>query len=1452
MIRRQVIPLMLSMSVLSCSSAGLIDRTQPNALDKSNFDGIWYHRAMVVESDPESGYIEGISSNMDKIRWDITENMLIAYRSYEFVAFAEGLTEEEKDFYGSPVAAFPIESHFDIQRDFNATTGVENNVVIENDTDRPWNERRYMRVDWSENQVGTPTRFRTGWSNFPDGFFSGTALSSFYVQAHESDNPHRPVFTKDYFDVTNVYHLEPSRRFCTLMLLYNGVPRCGAADVKVRLAFRRVMADDDYEPLYYPDNVEVKNGEGDAVVLNFEGRPCDENTNPGDCEVQTFPYDAQFGNFRIQRPAVDRERFLTRSGRVYMAGRFDLWDRSFDDATGEPIPYSERAPKPIVFYGNPGFPRDFVSPAQRLTASWSEPLNETVAMLQGRFRPDGGPDAEGLRAAIGQDMFQFRENDCRPENILDYAERNDLMGVVEAVAGNKESVARGNVERVCAAVQFEELRRGKTLDPKRAAQEPGIEMAFTWQRKGDLRYSMQNYIETVHGGPWGVAQFGQDPETGEFVANVANYFGATGDIVAQREVDLIQWLNGDIDEETLLRGDVTRQEVVSRKTAKETAIRQQVRELIQKKELDLLAGDPRRIFVSESPSADADRMRDMWSGTELEREYLVNEELLRGFAGPTMYQPFNSFPRTGAPFGITDESLASVVPGSGSDDAMSAAGPMSWAQGSSENPFMEAAYEFGQRAFDMMDFFDPNTQGLAETMKGRSREEIYEFLRHELYASVQGHEVGHALGLRHNFQASMDPINYRNEFWSDEVDGQVREYWQETPDPEAPSRGAEYKYASLMDYAFDVSIEGLHGIGPYDKAAIRFMYGQLVDVWDDRKFSIPDPRKYGTWAARCGFDSNFYGLPALLSWMSPELYPRLFSSTPKNQEFCADNYDNNTACDSPMDSLYRNLVSQTEANGNSIGDKSHCTAYTSTFNALISEIRRLPANAKNISEARRIVPVNLLLDQQRSMLNNPPEYDNPGTVVDETRDGLDSDGDGNSDDKGFDWSTFQHRVEYGYCSDLYANYSNPFCQRWDAGWDFEEAVDNHINWYDRQYVFDHFRRDQFQPGGWYSPGAYMARLQARRLYHMTNVFRYYLFSRSSSFEPPIYASWAEAAYKGINFLERIIQTPEPGRYCLDRAGNRYVPDNGGACEAALDVPLGFGGGRYFDTSWSDEYFYKANRIGVFYDKLAAIQQLTSSSGFFVRDLSDLFDRRAYSLGYLRVYLDPMLQRFGSIISGQSDGYRPRVVEDLVNNDRYVRYMPLFDEAREDGRSVREWLEPKPSIEPSSSYTLRYVALAFALGNWSSINDNAPEFFRFTKISIRGAPEDVAYGPGITVAEFTDPETLLTYRAPRIEPLDSGSLIQEFPAYYGDAFYRARNEYRPWGVGAALLEEAKTFLTAEWRPAETACTGGTAGRWGTPEAACVAFRQARERLREKIGFIETVRKFSNRAEAPFGR
>jgi hypothetical protein len=1502
---------MLAAVALGCApNVGTINRVQPNVLDKQMFDGIWYYKATLVSTDPagQPGTFEtlfgdtvrGYSGNMDKVRWEITQDLLIGYRSYEFVPYAEGLNDVGRDYFGSPVVAYKILSHFDIERDYNRTTGVENNVIVENTTDRPWNERRYMRVDWSKNVVGSPTLFGIGFSNFPDAYFSGTSLLAYYTQGNDANDPNRPVITQDYFDVVNNYELEPNDYYCALMLLYNGVPRCGTSRAKARLSFRKVDPNHDYESLYYPDSVELTDNKGDFIVLDGSGRSCNsdaahpvpgnEQRDPADCNIQTFPMFQAFGNFRIDRVAYDQERGLTRTGRIFLAGRFNIWDDSYDDA-GALRPYAERKPVPIVYYTNVDFPPELVPAAQGVADGWNTPFMETVAMLQGMTTPDGKPDLDAVRAKYGQDfrMYVYRQNSCSIDNIVKYAQANDLVDIVNGVAGSVDKLARGNIESVCAAMQYEEVtNRGKTLDPKVAAA-TGAPMAFQWEREGDTRYNFQNYIQENIPGPWGVAQWGADPESGEYISAAANYYANAGDLVSQREVDRIQWLNGDLSSKDLISGDISRNSVLSRRGPTNMSIRDDFFNTLYESDGNLVGDNGASLFGGNYGFEDASFKR-MFQGSDLERELLVTDEILRGFAGPTLYQPaiVSGSAVSLAGQGALDK-LGAPTPGTVSAAALAAASPVNWgANLDGGSDYMTGVRELAKRAVEYTDFFDTTFAGLSDQWKGKNRDEIYQWLRASLYTAVELHEVGHTLSLRHNFSASMDPLNYSKTFWD--------KYWNAaiTPETCAPGVGnpachaEEYKYSSVMDYGFDTPTEGLHSIGAYDAAAIRFIYGQLMDVWDNTKIAVPDGRKYGSYARRCGQNGAGFGLDSLAGLMDWTSIPSLVGVAPGAFKSCTGapacaNLTDDATCngtdgcysvhaETPMDKIYEKLVAGMEANAANTGQISQCTLQIQDVNTLISDLKALPPVSTNVYDARKIVFVKDLINQEvaadttyptqpdptGATCPNPSQTPDGGCPANYTCGSVQADGkqycivdDSKPAARGFNWDVYQHRVLYDFCPDDYAGYS-PKCQLWDHGADFLEAVDNHIMAYDRDYIFSNFRKDAYSDIGWGNPRVYMNGLLTRRLNHMTNVFRYYLYTRQTAFNAPLFQKWAQAAYHGVNFLERMLQTPEPGNYCLDHTQNMYVPLSATttACAPAdqLELGLGYGQGKYFQTNWTNEYDYKVNIIGSFYDKLAAVREMTSSSGYFIRDLTDLFDRRAFTLGYLRAWEDPIIQRFSGLIRGDWNGYRPAVITDPMTQEKYVRYMPFFDEQDANGNSIRQQLASAPKIDPSWSYTLSYYALAWGIGHFSSINDASPEFYRFTKIALKNTPEDIDYAPCVVrgsagsaceplpMVEFTDPETLFTYRAPDIAARPRREFISSIPGYAHP---------NSWGIGADLLKTANAIV-ANYPQQQSDCNNLTGA---AKDEACRRFDATHRALNEAVGYIDIVRRFNRRAELP---
>jgi hypothetical protein len=485
-----------TMGLMSLASLGLaacaqdaedIDRTQPNKIEKSAFEGTWHMRQTVVDANSTAySTFAGLEGQMEKVNFEITEGALIAKRVHEDVigisTSQQGIPNFEPE-YGQPVGAWRIQSHFDIQRDYNAQTGERTNVINENGSDRPWYERDWMRVDWALSSIDTAS------DPFYAGVFRnlGEANSSLIVDVQDSGPEPTVTYERnaegevEYFDVVTTREGGYNWFECIMDFGFpNNGADCGPETVKVRTSFVKITEPSDYIARQYDEYDMLK-----------------------------------FGFFRTERCVYDRYYGCRDSSKVLLANNWRIFEK-YRNADGSVIPIENRIPKPLAYYVNDEFPWPLLDDTFEATEQWSAVFNRAVAAAQGK-----SPEQVGR-------MFYLCMNPG-------FSDRAAFQSTLDAwLASELDPRAR---ELLTAAVDAsaEGYQRG-------ICKKPGVT-----KNLGDLRYSFINWVNNQTTLPWGgYGPSSADPLTAELVNGNANMNGSNYDEAANRVYELLQVMLGEL------------------------------------------------------------------------------------------------------------------------------------------------------------------------------------------------------------------------------------------------------------------------------------------------------------------------------------------------------------------------------------------------------------------------------------------------------------------------------------------------------------------------------------------------------------------------------------------------------------------------------------------------------------------------------------------------------------------------------------------------------------------------------------------------------------------------------------------------------------------------------------------------------------------------------------------
>jgi hypothetical protein len=1408
------------------------DYVQADVYDKAVFQGDWFYVRTVVDHDYESywmGYYGTFVGDqtwsealytMERVTWIIDKDYIYAYRTTPVVAGAEDDAVRE-DFREDPVAAFRITKHFDVMRRYNQLTGEELNVVEENDTERPWYERQYMRVDWSQNLLlgyywnsldayeafGYVTResvpfycgdgsdggyrvegsCKDGMDNDHDGFCDTKGCEITYVAdgvekkrelppdptcvadpeasevelagvckpewlpqvrytSQEFDSAYGTYFNKEleeeglpegtpyYFSFVTQEMWTPDTQWIWMEQGFGSFP-VSSVKVTVRNAFLRSPEESHYEPMNVPDEMWDHFGiirMEQEVYLGGDGSTVYEPDSPR-CDPMSAEYDPTYPGcdpdnvIREDRGLVDFKN--------YWGARHNIWV-DYKDADGNVIPVADRELRHIVYYLNPGFPKWLIPTAYEVVSSWNDEFMKSVELAKtgaitgsydcaldlGDAMPSDAPDAFSAYNGLAQDPAstpRFTGGDCVMVLRVNSADLGD--GQYDDAVGSR--------------IIVRDTETGM-IDPLRSNVDPNGE------QMGDLRFKFFSVINTPGAGFSGVSLPMMDPRTGELVQSNCNitrdsyesvmssvvislnlYAGlCQGDDIDFHDaglntdydtvcayirnefgaLDLPEMLSGEyIKEYFANRGKVDSPvtpivpealsglpspvtggssftSILSRLSRDQVALRMEELE-------ELMGPDARAKLMS-------DRLMKL-KGTEFERMIYNN---------PESYLLMN---RDGLQVPIVDPQ------GPVTEEMLDTFSIM-------RKTLEEQRFAWKRRESSMMKhhmelanpYIDYNYMQLAKEYmdKGYSARQMVIHMGQLYVRNVMLHEMGHSIGMEHNFAGSIDKNNYHDEYFSiANIDECMRQNC--VPGETSPEREAancwpcpddvsfmdaemtvdetmawtnevlrmekkrdmlgihKYQTSSIMDYLPEV-YDDFGGLGKFDKAFPLFSYAGKIEAY------AGDPRVQGS---QYILDPVRDGTPL----------PREYWTYYLGGEHCE------TDAQCPYNASSGLLAgSQVDA-----GVTQKCVEHPF--------YEGLPRHCSSYyQDAQKLI-------------------DSGGT------------------------STMSYfPVMYRFCSNN-RTYDISWCNTFDAGGSYREVVYNLKEFYNNIYPWSNFRQfsRSYYGGLYWFPFEIMGKITQHFYYRYGYEPGFLSVKGPMGFEDMYFS-----VIDSLNFFGEILATPDVGSYQFSAEDNTYFKVSDDLGQGNLDVPLGMG--KYMWSSFQDGQLgiNRLERQGVHLDKLYTLLAL------MLREwgTSYFYDERFW-FNYYDLFPNETLELIGSYILDDPYYYGarktdtgmmiPNVYALSVCTDWRSNYWTDCNPSRVGYYFPRPWeqLGDTPTISGGSNEILRNYSVILSLALLPFFTD--PQYERQMFICEKGSGycfdicEDTDVAAGTAYYFCSDPD-----------------------------------------------------------------------------------------------------------------
>ena len=883
-------------------------------------------------------------------------------------------------------------------------------------------------------------------------------------------------------------------------------------------------------------------------------------------------------------------------------------------------------------------------------------------------------------------------------------------------------------------------------------------------RHGDIRYSNINYVKDFYDGIGllGLGPSYTDPRTGENLAGVANVY-VLNDWAATYVQELVQLLSGDISATDYVNGvnlenwvnkinttggagsgtanmtntsqvssDVTPKQMSAIYDSMVQPWMKRINKIGSSKEFDTMTdsnGNPlnnsqlRRYLIDQTAKSgmfDPNKSKkvgiSMLKGTQLEKRMIDSDVLLAsGFS----------------PASVTDLSSAVLDRASPARNGFI--------------KFLDAQEDWrfkmsNKRNMYFLGMADDAMVGLAyrmaEKYKSLSKADralkVWEEAREMIMRAVTTHEMGHTVGLHHNWAGSEDVVNFYPEYWQLRTnngkntqlctypngangepdysqatanDGKLCPFYIKNKGIEqypvmlgntaaAASSGMlslyEYSYSSVMDYAGRYNIDHL-GLGRYDTAAIVYGHGDAVEVYKDvGSFSQID-FIFDEWYDSAGSILMLYSNRA-----SSFHYTSWYSQLGKKI------YEESNRMLIPWDK-----VNEVQENGRRVGD------------FYVQGNKRYP------------------------------------------------------------------RVPYLFCTYTRGDISDG-CNTRDYGADQYERMKMHIDTWDTWYTLRSFTRYNYP----WDASKYVQRYYRRtykRLKNFNNSFALYqgLFRQwyeddkiKAFFSDPVngYGAYTIAIRDSFNMALRTLAMPDIKGFqdiAEQPDGQKYYSEAVFSSKFRTDLS----NARYFATSWSSTDYQRTcglawwdclHHVGFYLDKMMAIQALSDATTYFTaRDTAE--DIRQWRISYFNNFTTQLIDIFGAMLSHDFDSFAPwfdptKPTDKVVKDSNGVVWTH--------GVAWRNYVTPsldpkKPAtggaVESSTRFTLQLYLLVYGMTEFHQNFDN--EFVARARMWKKGTANTWDIKPNTKITgtmNYVDPFTGVTYIG--VDYVDNKGIAERMMGY----------------------------------------------------------------------------------------